>query len=257
MALFDNLGIEKEKWADVVGFEGVYQISNRGMVRDANKEHVRYRPYEDTTYIYAALSRDGKPATTAVHTMVAQAFVANPDPEHLTEVVHKDGNIHNNKSENLKWVTKEEYATLGLEDAATHVWGRPVVCLETGEEFKSLTAAGRSLGVSTEKVEQSIKKMICCEGKTFVYANSMPENPKEYMELAKMRGTKSVKRNFGKPVNTTGRKVRIVETGQVFDTMFAAAQAFGVDTKTISNRIEAAHPFNGCTFVFEKEEDEE
>lgn len=41
-----------------------------------------------------------------VHRLVAKAFV--PNPNHYTEVNHKDGDTYNNRADNLEWVTHSE-----------------------------------------------------------------------------------------------------------------------------------------------------
>lgn len=62
----------------------------------------------------------GQPKTQYVHRIIAKAFVPNDDPEHKTDVNHKDGNKWNNNPSNLEWVSKSEndkhaFAT-GLKD---------------------------------------------------------------------------------------------------------------------------------------------
>jgi hypothetical protein len=43
-----------------------------------------------------------------LHRIMAKAFIPNDDPEHKTDVDHRDGNKHNNQISNLEWVTKSE-----------------------------------------------------------------------------------------------------------------------------------------------------
>jgi hypothetical protein len=44
-----------------------------------------------------------------VHEIIAEADVKNDDPVNKTYILHKDGNIFNNDSDNLQWVTEEAY----------------------------------------------------------------------------------------------------------------------------------------------------
>ena len=48
----------------------------------------------------------GKEKHAYVHRLVASAFLPNPD--HLPQVSHKDGNTRNNRVENLQWVTNRQ-----------------------------------------------------------------------------------------------------------------------------------------------------
>ena len=57
-------------------------------------------------YRRVCLSRDKKPKMFLVHRLVAQAFIPNPDNK--PEVDHINNNPHDNRLENLRWVTKSE-----------------------------------------------------------------------------------------------------------------------------------------------------
>ena len=59
-------------------------------------------------YIRYYMSVDGKAISVAQHTLLAQLFLENDDPEHKTVVRHKDGDIKHNSLDNLEWVAKEE-----------------------------------------------------------------------------------------------------------------------------------------------------
>lgn len=112
----DNSEIEGEEWRDVVGYEGLYQVSNMGRVRtliefSRKKNKIiltpSYRPVgpngRNGSYMMVALIKDGKYKTLTVHKLVAQAFLPNPD--NLLHVNHKDEDKHNNCVENLEWCT--------------------------------------------------------------------------------------------------------------------------------------------------------
>ena len=59
-----------------------------------------------TGYKKVELYKDKKRKSFKVHRLVAQAFI--PNPENKREVNHIDGNKHNNKVNNLEWVTSSE-----------------------------------------------------------------------------------------------------------------------------------------------------
>ena len=115
---------EKEIWKDVAGYEGYYQVSNLGRVRSLDRiasngrkikgkilsTKVNTPPY----YPRVSLSVNGKMKLVQVHRLVAQAFVYNPDPEHKTQVGHKDESRTNNRADNLEWVTPKENSNMPL-----------------------------------------------------------------------------------------------------------------------------------------------
>lgn len=104
-----------QKWLDIKGYEGLYQISNDGKVKSLprqfgsifRKKSIILKPKTDR-YNYQAvhLSKDNKKSWPTVHRLVAEAFI--PNPENKRMVNHKDGNKQNCCSDNLEWVTNDE-----------------------------------------------------------------------------------------------------------------------------------------------------
>jgi len=108
----------KEIWKNVVGYEGVYEVSNLGRfkslarivkVRDfeyLRKERVRRIKPDAYGYIPVVLQVDGVSKTSKIHIEVAKAFI--PNPKKLPEVNHKDGDKGNNCVGNLEWSTRSD-----------------------------------------------------------------------------------------------------------------------------------------------------
>jgi hypothetical protein len=108
------------EWKPVTGFEGVYLISNTGLVKSVEravrntKKSIRIvkeqlmsaHPTGTVDYLYTRLNKNGKCKIAAVHRLVAEAFVPNPDNKPM--VNHIDGNKLNNHFSNLEWVTCSE-----------------------------------------------------------------------------------------------------------------------------------------------------
>lgn len=108
-----ELVMRKEYWRPVVGYEGLYMVSNLGRVKSLNykntgKEQI-LRQFIVSKHICVNICSDLK----YVHILVAQAFI--PNPENKPEVHHIDKNPLNNCVDNLMWVTKEEHAALHSE----------------------------------------------------------------------------------------------------------------------------------------------
>lgn len=106
----------KEIWKDINGYEGFYQISNKGNVRSLTRVFARSdgkvktfqgrmlkQGTNQSGYRYVNLSRNSKPYSARVHRLVAQAFITNV---HLLPCInHKDEDKQNNAVENLEWCT--------------------------------------------------------------------------------------------------------------------------------------------------------
>ena len=110
-----------ERWLPVVGFEGYYEVSNRGRVRSMHRivKHSRdkgERRYKGRMmaltknhgYRRVALSKDGQVRTFFVHRLVAAAFIGpRPEDKH---VLHGIAGQLNNSVENLRYGTPKENA---------------------------------------------------------------------------------------------------------------------------------------------------
>lgn len=91
-----------EIWKDIEGYEGLYQVSNKGRIRNIrhNKNKI-LKPILHVRYYQITLSKNNIRTQYRVHRLVAQAFV--PNPKNLPHINHKDENRLNNNAENLEW----------------------------------------------------------------------------------------------------------------------------------------------------------
>lgn len=104
-----------EKWMDVEGTDGIYQVSNLGRVRSLAvcgrskaKRSNEYRILSacQTPYPHVGVKINGKRVTKKIHRLVAEAFLPNKD--NLPEVNHIDGDKRNNRVDNLEWCSSSQ-----------------------------------------------------------------------------------------------------------------------------------------------------
>lgn len=111
-----------EVWKDIPGYVGLYQVSDKGRVRSIDtvktvpskngklyqvRKHGRVLSPGLTKangYAFVNLHAQCGGKTKLVHRLVAQVFCSTPVG--AAEVNHKDGDITNNVSSNLEWVTR-------------------------------------------------------------------------------------------------------------------------------------------------------
>lgn len=99
----------QEIWVDIKGYEGLYQISNKGRVKAPAKKSGFLRRKEkilsgfvkDNDYLCIDLHKDNKCKKFYIHRLVALHFLDNP--ENYPCINHKDYNKKNNCVENLEW----------------------------------------------------------------------------------------------------------------------------------------------------------
>lgn len=97
--------IQQEMWLPIVGYVGVYEVSNFGRVRRFGGRALRPIARRDG-YAHVCLSKSGKILTVMIHRLVALAFLG-PRPDGLV-INHKDGNKRNNRAANLEYITYQE-----------------------------------------------------------------------------------------------------------------------------------------------------
>lgn len=159
----DDFNMKKEVWKDVKGYEGLYQVSNKGNVKSLDRLIVykdgRKRKFKGVKltsntgkhgYPYVILSKNEHNKTFKVHRLVARAFIPNPD--NLPQVNHKDENRANNNVENLEWCTTKYNINYGH-------------CLENGvkhRDYKKSRAKIDWVSAQRKRVQKLYKPVIQC-----------------------------------------------------------------------------------------------
>lgn len=110
-----------EIWKPIIGYEGLYEVSNMGRVKSLN--HIRrtgnfgkyiqrgkilkqYCKDKNSKYLRVSLSNNGIVSKRKVHRLVAESFLPTINDKKL--VNHKDENKQNNCVSNLEWVNYSE-----------------------------------------------------------------------------------------------------------------------------------------------------
>lgn len=102
-----------EIWKSVVGFEGVYEISDLGKLKNVKTGYETYGHRNQLGYMVSGLTKNKKSKSHFIHRLVATAFLANP--ENKPCVNHKNGKRDDNRLINLEWATVGENAIHGSE----------------------------------------------------------------------------------------------------------------------------------------------
>lgn len=114
--------VTPERWLPVVGYEGLYDISDLGRVRSLRHRWgprptprlLKLQAHPSGHLIVHLYREPGKSKTLKVHHLVLAAFIG-PCPPGM-EGCHNDGNPANNESQNLRWDTR----AANIQDAIRH-----------------------------------------------------------------------------------------------------------------------------------------
>ena len=167
--------IDMEKWLDIKGYEGLYQVSNLGEVKSLErfrKNHTKNQIVEEKIrktrkdvqgYLLLDLYKNNVPKTIRVHRLVAEAFIPNIDNKET--VNHIDGDKSNNAVENLEWSSFKEQnvhfyknklkSDANIEKAVkamNKASSKKTRCINTGLIYDSASEASRSVGVSASLI---------------------------------------------------------------------------------------------------------
>ncbi len=177
----------EEEWRDVKGYEGYYQVSNKGRVKrlkTIGKGGRTYReriliPVYNTRYLNVSLCKNGIIKQHRVHRLVCAAFIENP--HNYPCINHKDENRLNNNADNLEWCTykyNNSYGTVVVRRAKSR--SRAVIQMDLrGRRIKkwdSLKDASEYFGVKYSNIISACRgRQLTSAGYKWRYA----EEPKK------------------------------------------------------------------------------
>lgn len=93
-------------WKDIVGYEGLYEVSDSGLVRSVKTGKLRKPFFHKKKWLKVTLFKVGEKRHHRVHRLVAIAFIPNPDNKE--EVNHISRVKTDNSVGNLEWMTGAE-----------------------------------------------------------------------------------------------------------------------------------------------------
>lgn len=164
-----------EKWKDVKGYEGIYQVSNLGRVKSLDRkvyqknksnkfQYVTYKgkilksQKQRNGYLIIDLHRNNKTKRKLVHILVAETWIPNLNSNKY--INHKDSNPQNNRIDNLEWCTQSynvKYAYKNGNKIAPNM--KKTNQIKNGKiinTYISMTDAERKTGIKSANISK------CC-----------------------------------------------------------------------------------------------
>jgi len=166
-----------EIWKDVIGYEGLYKVSNTGKVFSTRYNRLIGR-IDYKGYYKVHLCKFGDRKKVFVHRLVAYAFI--PKVEGKNCIDHIDGNPSNNCVENLRWCTHKENLNFPLakinKNNSLEKFRVKVIMLDKNDNvvkiFNGVNIAERETGINRSVINGCltfIKTRRNIDGYTFIY----------------------------------------------------------------------------------------
>jgi hypothetical protein len=171
----------EEIWKDIIGYEGLYQVSNLGRVKSLSRK-IRYiNHYNNQEYFRLTkekiisigktrgynsinLSKNGIHVTCRLCRLVAIHFIENK--ENKSDVNHIDGNKENDCVLNLEWNTKKENMQHAVK---TGLWkpkkgsdncgSRKVICIKTNKIYDTILDAAIDNNISSSHLSRVLRNI--------------------------------------------------------------------------------------------------
>ena len=99
-----------EVWKDIVGYEGVYMVSDQGRLKSLKfgKERLLKPTLNSRGYLMVVLSKEGNRNRRSIHQLMAMTFLGHVPCGHKLVVDHIDEDKINNSLSNLQVITQRE-----------------------------------------------------------------------------------------------------------------------------------------------------
>lgn len=162
-----------ETWKDIPGYEGIYEVSDKGRVRTAEnkmthsvlrgerkwKQRILKQKSDKGGYKRVSLWKNKMVKDFLVHRLVAMAFIEIEEGKII--INHKDGVPGNNDVSNLEWCTYKENNAHAV-DSGLNQHADPIVLLnlisKESHYFNSKAEASKFIGRNHGYISRLLKK---------------------------------------------------------------------------------------------------
>ena len=166
-----------ENWKAVNGYEGLYEVSDKGRVKGLKRNRILKNIVDSLGYVRVSLCKENKIKAHKIHRLVAEHFLK---PSEYKVVNHIDGNKENNSVENLEWCNASQNRKHACDTGlAAKKEGRLIMCNETKKVYKGVMSAARHIGISHTMIS-SILNGNSGTAKGFTFSNTDSLNGQKY-----------------------------------------------------------------------------
>lgn len=261
--------MDKEEWKDVVGYEGIYKVSNLGRVLSIHRinrgrtfgNKIRSPMVDRRNRYTMMLSKNGKTKVVVLARMVAEAFVKNENPSIYTEVNHLDEDPSNNRADNLEWCTHKYNCNYGTRiQRIKEKQNIPVLQYTLDGKF---VAEYASMHIAAEAINADAGHICdsCLGNRSYAYGYFWRYKDDVMYEDAKKRLKKKIEYSKKSRADKfTARALNVVQLDmngnyiQTFQSTRLAAEAVGSHRPTIINCCNGkVQHVKGYKFVYERD----
>lgn len=143
-----------EIWKDIKGYEGFYQASTLGRIKNIKNGYITIGSTSRGSYLRKTLCKNNIKRYFLVHRIIAETFLENK--QNKPTVNHKDGDRTNNKLSNLEWSTyqEQEYHKIYELNNGKSLTGNPIklICNETGKIYESVSRCSKDMKLNAMSI---------------------------------------------------------------------------------------------------------